>query len=150
MSLLGQRLDDRSGIAGVGDRGHAHGMTGGETGANCFEERLRRPLRLPGAHQPDPGREIGIGGIPVETRQLEMGVRVDQSGNDERLTKIDDGITAARRFADREHSGAESQRGGNPLGRQHARVDERDRPRPRKHHDVLFRWNKARRPGFTA
>ena len=128
-------------------------------GANRRVAANRRPQVV------NPGRGVLVPVPPLQPTvviQLEMIVRVDQTGQHERAAEIDDRVAPARRLADRQDAGSKPQRWREPLGCQHPCVDERDGLRPRQHHFASpcacrracrcawLHWNHARIPGFTA
>jgi hypothetical protein len=76
---LSQCLNHGAGISGVGDRGHPRCPTGGKAGVRGGEKLLPSASCFALANAHYPLRKVRLGRTPLESSELQMGMGVDQS-----------------------------------------------------------------------
>ncbi len=85
---LGERPRDRAGIAGVRDGGHPRRPALAHPAPRRLEKRDRAPRRLETADRENPIPEFRLGRGVLEAGELEVGVGVDQSGQQQRRSQL--------------------------------------------------------------
>lgn len=88
-ACLGERLNDRPGIARICHGGHPRRVTVLQT-LTCRGQVITGTssvLDLP--EMPDPGRKFAIGYLSLETGELEVSMGVDQSGKKDAVCKLE-------------------------------------------------------------